>query len=69
MADSFLGIVGSTLPLPDAGPYRACWVPNPTAATIPNPLWQHLFSYMNVTLKEQTGIEIAWTTDCNNLVV
>jgi hypothetical protein len=51
----------------DGGSHFACWVPNPVTATIPGPIWEHLFLYMDGTLKAQTGIDIAWTHDCSNL--
>jgi len=64
-ADPYPNVAGNLLP--DAGAHIGCWVPNPATATIPNPIWEHLFSYMDVTLKAQTGIDIAWTRDCSNL--
>ena len=51
---------------PDSGSHIACWVPNPNTTTIPSDLWDHLFSYMDVTLKNQTGMDVSWTTNCNN---
>jgi hypothetical protein len=64
-ADPYPGVSSGLLP--DAGPHQGCWVPDPATATIPGPIWEHLFSYMNVTLKAQTGIDISWTQTCSNL--
>lgn len=64
-ADPYPGVAAGTFP--DGGSHMGCWVPNPATATIPDPIWQHLFSYMDVTLKAQTGIDISWTQTCSNL--
>ncbi|MEY4550454.1 MAG: hypothetical protein RL685_6649 [Pseudomonadota bacterium] len=52
---------------PDGGSHVGCWVPNPSTATIPSPIWQHLFNYMDTTVQAATGLDVAWTTDCSNL--
>lgn len=66
IADNYPGTNAGALYYPDANPHNACWAPDPNTSGIPYPLWNHLFAYMDVTLKNQTGIDVAWTTNCNN---
>jgi hypothetical protein len=68
-ADPYPGTNLGFLTFPDPGPHQACWAPDPNTTTIPAAIWNHLFAYMDTTLRSQTGISVAWTTSCGNNLV
>jgi hypothetical protein len=44
--------------------HSACWVPNPSAPTIPYALWQYLYGYLNDEINVAAGVTVPWDWTC-----